>query len=256
MPVVRFEETGVSASSSVGHAALTFAVPVAWVDGVPRRMAGFKDVALSAFVASGTAARARASALSHVGSNLRPDARGVCWRLRARRSVGSLAPLGCTTRMNTYLTTDYLSEQLAGCPGAFAFVASSPAVVADNPDLGLPGFGSMWHGGGRGRGGVIRRATTGVSLICSTYLCPRPAAFLAPPSLGGWPFCWCVSCAGTWGGQHDPPCAMRSVGTPATSSRPSSQPPLPPAPPDPSPPPVSSPARVVHMTVSVVFRRT
>ena len=121
-----------------------------------------------------------------------------------------------------------------GCPGAC--VASSPAVVADGPDLGLPGFGSMWYGGGRRRGGVIRGATAAVSLLCSTYLCSRPAAFLAPPSLGDWPFC-CVSCVGTWGGQHDPPCAMRSVGMPATSPRPSSQPPLPPAPPDPSTPP-------------------
>ena len=43
--------------------------------------------------------------------------------------------------MNTYLNTDYLSEQFAGCPGAC--VASSPAVVADGPDLGLPGFGSI-----------------------------------------------------------------------------------------------------------------
>ena len=112
MPVVRLEEAGASASSSVEHAALTFAV--AWVDGVPRRMAGFKDVALSTFVASGTAARA--SAFSHVGSDLRPDARGVCWHLQSRRSDGSLAPLGCTTRMNTYLITYYLSEQLAAAP--------------------------------------------------------------------------------------------------------------------------------------------
>ena len=33
---------------------------------------------------------------------------------RSRRSVGSFAPLDFTTRMNTYLNTDYLSEQLAG----------------------------------------------------------------------------------------------------------------------------------------------
>ena len=74
---------------------------------------------------------------------LHPGARGVFWNLRSRRSVGSFAPLDFTTRMNTYLNTDYLSEQLAGSPGVCG--ASSPAVVADDPDLGLPGFGSMWH---------------------------------------------------------------------------------------------------------------
>ena len=58
--------TDASASSSVEHAVLTFAVPVAWADGVPQFLAGIKDAALSAFVASGTAARA--SVLSHVGS--------------------------------------------------------------------------------------------------------------------------------------------------------------------------------------------
>ena len=44
----------------------TFAVLVTWVDGVPRILAGFKDAALPAFVASGT--EARAPALSHVDS--------------------------------------------------------------------------------------------------------------------------------------------------------------------------------------------
>ena len=130
---------------------------------------------------------------------LHPGARGVFWNLRSRRSVGSFAPLDFTTRMNTYLNTDYLSKQPAGFPGTCG--ASSPAVVADDQDLGLQGYGSMWHRGtgGRRRGGVVRGEITGVSLMCSTYLCPRRAAFLAPPSLGGWPFC-CVSCVGTWGG--------------------------------------------------------
>ena len=45
---------------------MTFAVLVTWVNGVPRILAGVKDAALPAFVASG--AEARAPALSHVGS--------------------------------------------------------------------------------------------------------------------------------------------------------------------------------------------
>ena len=83
-----------------------------------------------------------------------------------------------------------------------------------------------------------------MSLMCSTYQCPRLASFLAPPSLGCWPFC-CVSCVRTGGGQHNPACVTRPVGAPAINPYPSSQPSFPPAPapaPDP-PPPAASPGR-------------
>lgn len=123
--------------------------------------------------------------------------------------------------------------------------ASSPAIMADGPNRSGPGFGSMWHRGARSRsrGGVIRGETTGVLVPCSTDQCPRIASFLAPPSLGGWPFC-CFSCVRTGGSQHDLPCEPRSVGTPATASCLSPQPSLPPAPaPAPTPLPAPSPGR-------------
>ena len=63
-------ESGLAASCfpfrPVEGSVMTFAILVTWVDGVPRILAGIKDAALPAFVASGT--EARASALSYVGS--------------------------------------------------------------------------------------------------------------------------------------------------------------------------------------------
>ena len=120
-----------------------------------------------------------------------------------------------------------------GSNGRVASIADGRAITFASQDAGR-----------RRRGSVVRRRVTGISLLCSTYQCPRLASFMAPQSLGGWPFC-CNSCVRTGGEHHDSTCVMMPAGnSTATNPYPSnSQPSLSPAPaPDP-PLPASSPGR-------------
>ena len=81
---------------------------------------------------------------------------------------------------------------------------------------------------------MVRGRVAGISLLRSTFQCPRLASFMAPQPLGGWPFCCVASVRTGGGGHHDSMCVTMPAAeigvvrlVPPLSPAPAPDPPLP-----------------------------